>query len=301
MSKLVANGNSRESSRLVKSFELGLDQLKDYTLKPDGVFGITAKIICGDVTLESSELDFEFSIPFDDDMETNEGEIIIYNLTSNTIKKLKHKSEISIEAGYIGDTGVIFKGFITKVSTKRDGADKKTVIKCADRIVSSKLVEIPFKAGTKASYILKTLLKSYGGFPIAVFKVRRDWTYKDEQKVDGDAYEAIKKYSEVCGVSTYVSKGKIYCRYIKEGDNINFTVSADTGLIGSPEPYEEEVSAEDYKDVIKGYEVEMLFQHRIAAGSIVKLKSLSANGTYRVCSGEHKFNPDECITKIKMY
>lgn len=301
MSKLVADERSNVSSRLVKSIELGLDQLKDYTLKPDGVFGITAKIICGNVTLKSSELDFEFNIPFDDDMETNEGEITVYNLTSNTIKQIKHKSKISIEAGYIGDTGVIFSGFVTKVKTSRDGADKKTVIKCADRLVSKKMPELTFKKGTKASYILKKLLTSYGGFPIAVFKVRRDWTYKDEQKVDGDAYEAIKKYSEVCGVSTYVNKGKIYCRYIKEGDNINFTVSADTGLIGSPEPYEEEVSAEDYKDVIKGYEAEMLFQHRITAGSIVKLKSLYANGTYRVCSGEHKFNPDECTTKIKMY
>ena len=48
--------------------------------------------------------------------------------------------------------------------------------------------------------------------------------------------ENIKKYAQVCGVSVYVNKGKIYARHIKDGDNINFTVQASTGMIGSPEP-----------------------------------------------------------------
>ena len=75
----------------------------------------------------------------------------------------------------------------------------------------------------------------------------------------------------------------------------------DTGLIGSPEYYEEEKTAEDYKEIIKGYKCESLLQHRFAAGGIVSLKSLDANGEFRICSGEHIFNADECISNIKMY
>ena len=300
-SRLITNGNiDNPKSRLIKSMTQGIESLESFELKPQGVFGSEAKIISGGVTLKSSELDFEFTVKFDDDMEANDAEIIIYNLSQNTIKQLKKDSKISIEAGYKGDTGVVFSGYIKKVKTKREEADKVTTIQCIDDIATHTISEITFAAGTKASYILKTLLNKTGT-PIAVFSMRRDHTYEDEQKVDGDLMENIKKFSEVCGVSTYVNKGKIYSRHIKEGDNIYFELSEDTGLIGSPEEFEEELTAEDYKEVINGYECESLFQHRFAAGGKVKLTSLEASGEYRICSGEHRFNPDECISKIKIY
>lgn len=300
-SKLITTNNTNKNrSRLIKSITTGLEKLEDYTNKPKGVFGSEAKVICGGVTVKSSELDLEFTVKFDDDMEANEAEIIIYNLSQNTIQQFKNKSQISIEAGYSGDTGVVFSGYITKVRTKYEDADKVTTIKCIDDISEKTISETTYAAGTKASYILKDLLNKTGT-PIAVFSMRRDWTYEDEEKVDGDLMECIKHYSEVCGVSTYINKGKIYSRYIKEGDNLYFELSEDTGLINSPEEFEEEKTAEDYKEVINGYECECLLQHRFAAGGIVKLKSLNANGTYRICSGEHIFNADEAISKIKMY
>lgn len=294
------SGVSASKSRLIKAVSAGIDSLQSYEIKPNGVFGSEAKIICGDVTIKSSDLDVEFTVKFDDDMEANEAEIIVYNLSKSTINRFKNKAKISIEAGYKGDTGVIFVGYVTKVKTTMEGADKVTTIRCFDDVSKKTISEVTYAAGTKASYILKELLKKTGT-PIAVFKMRRDWTYKDEVKVDGDLMENIKSYSEVCGVSTYVNKGKIYSRYIKEGDNVYFDLSEETGLIGSPEEYEEEITAEDYKDVINGYECEMLLQHRMSAGAIVNLKSLEAKGTYRVCSGEHIFNRDEAITTAKMY
>lgn len=312
-SKFIIDGNNNAKSRLIKAFTKGVESLESYEIKPNGVFGSEAKIICGDVTIKSSDLDLEFTVKFDDDMEANEAEIIIYNLSKNTIEQFANKKAISIVAGYKGDTGVVFSGYITKVKTKTEGADKKTTIKCLDDIKEHTISEITYAEGTAASYILKDLLKKTG-IPIAVFKMRRDWTYEGEQKVDGDLMGNIKKFSEVCGVSTYVNKGKIYSRYIKEGDNLYFTLSENTGLIGSPEEYEEEknlvmqeANAEeekakvDYSETIKGYECEMLLQHRMSAGAIVTLKSLEANGTYRVCSGEHYFNSDECRTRAKMY
>ena len=300
-SKLIYKGKSDKTrSRLIKSMTAGLESLNGYEIKPDGVFGSRAKVICGGVTIDSTELDLEFTIKFDDDLEPNDAEITVYNLTNNTINQFKYHSEISIEAGYEGDTGVIFKGYVTKVATKHEGADKVTTIKCLDDISNRTISEITYTAGTSASYILKDLLNRTG-IPIAVFKMRRDWTYTDDEKVDGDLMENIKRYSDVCGVSTYINKGKIISRSLKEGDNTYFDLSEDTGLIGSPQPFEEEKTAEDYKETISGYECEMLLQHRMSAGSIVNLKSLYANGEFRVCSGEHRFSPDECITNAKMY
>lgn len=291
------NGQSKHESRLIKAMH---DVTKlPYSDVPNGVFGSQATVKCNGVTVKSNELDLEFTVPFDDDLIPNEAEIIIYNLTSNTISQLKKNAKISIEAGYKGDTGVIFNGFVSKVATKIDGADKVTTINCLDDVNKRTISNITFKKGTKASYILKTLIKKTET-PIAVFKIRRDWTYKDEVSIDGDLMDNIKKYAEVCGISVFVSKGKIYARYIKDGDNLNFTLSADTGLIGSPEPFEEEQTAEDFKETVKGYKCECLLQHRMTTAGIITLKSRFANGKYRIRSGEHRFNESEAITTVEV-
>lgn len=300
MSKFISEGKENARSKLIKAVSQGIDSLQSYEITPNGVFGSEAKIMCGAATIKSSELDLEFTVKFDDDMEANEAEIIIYNLSQTTLAEFKKDREISIEAGYKGDTGVIFNGYITKVRTKKENADRITTVKCFDDIKDHTITEITYSAGTKASKILRDLLEKTGT-PIEVFQMRRDHTYENEVKVDGDLMQNIKKYSEVCGVSTYVRNGRIISRHIKVGDNIYFTLSEETGLIGSPEEFEEEQTAEDYKEVINGYECECLLQHRFSAGGIVSLKSLFANGEFRICSGEHSFSPDECISKIKMY
>lgn len=294
---VMQDGKNDVHSALVKAFE---SWKTPYDMRPDGVFGSVATIKSGQVAISSDTLDVEFEVPFDDDMEPNEASITVYNLSDNTIKQLKKDAEISITAGYKGDTGVLFKGYISKVQTSRDGADRVTTIYALDDIKEHKIESISYKEGTKASKILQDLIGKTG-IPVAVFKVRRDHTYKDSQTVSGDLMQNIGRYAEVCGISVYVSKGKIYARYIKEGDNLNFNVSTETGMIDYPCPYTEEVKAEDYTDTIDGYEVEMLLQHRMCAGAIVNLKSKIGSGKYRVCSGQHSFSPDEAITKIKMY
>lgn len=284
-------------SALVKAFDTWTTPVD---IRPEGVFGSVAVVKSGQVTISSETLDVEFDVPFDDDMEANEAEIVVYNLSDNTIKQLKKGASITIEAGYKGDTGVVFDGFISKVKTEYDDADKKTTIYALDDIKEHNIVNMTFGKNAKASSILKKLIGKTG-LPVAVFKIRRDHTYDHEQTIDGDLMENISRLAKVCGISVYVSKGKIYARHIKEGDNINFTVSSETGMIGSPTEYTEEITAEDFTDVIDGYDVKMLLQHRMCTGAIVSLKSKVATGTYRVCSGRHSFSQHEATTKIKMY
>lgn len=272
-----------------------------YSVRPSGMFGSIAIVKCGNLSISSEKLDLEFTVPFDDDMEPNEAEIVIYNIEDSTIAKFKMGSLISIEAGYGDDTGVLFEGYITKVKTRReDGIDKVTTIKAMDDIKNHTVESISFAAGTQASYILKTLLDRTG-IPIAVFTPRRDHTYVDSQTVDGDLMANIKKYATVCGISAYVNKGKIYARHKKEGDNFEFYVDWTTGLIGTTSDYTEEIKAEDFTETVNGYEAEMLLQHRISTGAIVRLNSKNVFGDFRVCSGEHRFSEFEAITKIKVY
>lgn len=299
-SKLVMDGAKTNSSRLIKAMK-GWNTGNFFTDPPKGVFGSEATIKCNDAVIKSSELDIEFTIPFDDDLEPNEAEITIYNLNDTTISRLKKGEKITVTAGFKGDTGLIFTGYIDKAKSAFEGVDRKTTLKCLDRVKKNELEEITYKAGTKASTILKDLIGKTGT-QLEVFKVRHDYTYKDEQKVDGDLMENIKKFADICGISVYVSEGKIYARYLKEGDNLNFTVKEDTGMIGSPTEYEEEITAnENHHETITGYEIETLLQHRFRAGGIIKLSSRNASGQYRIRSGTHTFSIGEATSKIKVF
>lgn len=266
---------------------------------PDGIFGRKIIIKSENVEIDSETLDCEFTVPFDDNTECNEAEIVVYNLTQNTIKNLKNNQNITITAGYGKDVGVIFNGRISKTLTKRVGVDKKTTIYAIDDtdLKEKDVEEISYTAGTKASYILKDLLKRLK-LPIAVFKVRYDHAYENAVNVSGGLMSNIEKFASVCGISAYVLKGRIYARHISAGSDINFTVSEETGLIETPEEFEEEVEEESYTETIKGYKLKMLLQHRMTTGAVITLKSLNAKGRFVVREGTHTFDGTNFITEI---
>lgn len=289
-----SNFNKRSSTIFNNIFS----DIKSYEDIPKGTFDFNSIIKSGNIVLNFKDLDFDFNVHFDDDLEANQCDIVIYNLSDNTINNLKKGNEISIEAGYKKDTGIIFKGFIDQVKTGYEDVDKVTSIICYSCVGTERVENVTYAENTKASKILKDLILKLK-MPIAVFNVRRDWTYESSVTIDGNLREEIKKYAEVCGISVYANNGSIYARYIKDGDNINFTVNENTGMIGSPEHYNEEIKAEDYIDTIDGYKIEMLLQHRVTTASIINLSSRVANGIFRVRKGEHIFNNGEAITKIE--
>lgn len=301
---LTKNPNTTHISRIIKAAQ-SLN-LEDYSTKPSGVWGSTATIKCNDVAIRSADLDFEFTIPFDDNLESNEGEIIVYNLSNNTINQLKIDGNLTVVAGYEGDTGLIFNGVVRKKSSKREGADRASTIKVIDGVTTSteKLIENgkleESYDGTPAKDILKALLEAEGS-PIAKFEVKSDYAYENSVSIGDDLQAEIKKYSEVCGVSTFKVKGKIYCCKLEDVSNgVTFDVSEETGMIGSPSPFEEVVKIGDKEETIKGFDIEMLLQHRAAVGAIVNLKSEQYKGKYYIKSGTHRFNQNEATTTIRV-
>jgi SHS2 domain-containing protein len=110
--------------------------------------------------------------------------------------------------------------------------------------------------------------------------------------------ENIKKYAEICGVSAYVCKSKIYVCPLTYGTQYTFYLTADTGLLGAVS-FEEEVTAEDYTDTITGLDIEMLLQHQIQTGSIINISSKNHKGDFRVKEGSHTYDGSEFKTTVK--
>ena len=298
----VIKGTGRDlDSRIVESIrhlesEIILDTEQADT---SGLYHHTVTIKIGDITIDNEELDCEFDIPFDDDTEADEAEIIVYNISDTTIQNIKRDAQISVTAGYGDDTGIIFSGIISKVRSYYSGNDRVTEIYAIDQAVlkERELKSKSYTKGTKASKILQDLI-SQVGIPVAVFAPKRDHTYKDKSTVDGGLMENIRKYAKVCGVSAYICKGQIYVRHILDGDGLDFTLSSDTGLLSLSE-FEEEQTAEDFKDTVKGYEMTMLLQHRITTASLIHVQSRNVTGVYRVREGSHTYDGTDFLTKVK--
>ena len=298
----VIKGTGRDlDSRIVESIRHLESEIILETEQADtsGLYHHTVTIKIGDITIDNEELDCEFDIPFDDDTEADEAEIIVYNISDTTIQNIKRDAQISVTAGYGDDTGIIFSGIISKVRSYYSGNDRVTEIYAIDQAVLKER-ELKSKSsakGTKASKILQDLI-SQVGIPVAVFAPKRDHTYKDKSTVDGGLMENIRKYAKVCGVSAYICKGQIYARHILDGDGLDFTLSSDTGLLSLSE-FEEEQTAEDFKDTVKGYEMTMLLQHRITTASLIHVQSRNVTGVYRVREGSHTYDGTDFLTKVK--
>lgn len=297
-SSLFESAKNEKISSMVEAMRGWETSLASSSEKPKGQFGRVVKIQTGGLTL-TNDLDLEFEVPFDDNTEANEASITIYNLTKTTIGRLKTDEEISITAGYGSDTGVIFTGVISSVKTKWSGMDKITTITAVDDVKRKEkdIKSISFKAGVKASYILKTLVGKLN-LPIAVFKTKRDHTYTEAVTVSGGLMSNIEEYAEVCGVSAYINKRKVYVRHLTDGDNLGFEVNVNTGLIDSPEEFTEEIDNEDYTETINGVTFKMLLEHRITTASIITLKSRDHSGKYRVREGKHICNENDFFTEI---
>jgi hypothetical protein len=287
-------------SKIIESLKRLEKSINVETSKGDNaLFKRSIIIQTGKVTITANDLDMEFDVEFDDDTETNESEITVYNLSDTTIQNIKKGEKLTLTAGYKEDTGIILSGFISQVKTSFDDLDKVTTIKVVDSAggAEREIKDLAFAKGVSASKVLRKLIEMTK-LPLAVFSIQRDFVYKDGLTINDGLMETIKKQARVCGVSAYVNKGQVYVQPLSKGEDVNFSLTVDTGLISLSE-FEEEITAEKFTDAVKGYEITMLLQHRISTGSILNIQSKNVSGRYRVREGQHTYDGSDFITKVK--
>lgn len=260
----------------------------------DKLFGRVVKVhIEGDYKVDFSrkDLHIEFEVPFDDDEKPNESWISIYNLSANSINKIKKDAAITLQAGYTSDYGVLVQGKISRVTTNRNGVDKITTIYILEGQDYSGIKtpkEIAFQAGTTAEVIINRLVKELG-IRLAEMKLPKNPVYKSGYTVTGNIQNNLLEVVKECGAALYYRRGSLIIRSITEGTDERFLLEESTGLIESPETFEEEG--------VKGYSFKCLLQHRITTASIIEFKSKTANGKYRAKKGKHICQGNEFRTE----
>lgn len=257
-------------------------------------FKHSVEVKIGERTFESSKLHIEFDVPFDDDADPNESVIRIYNLSENSINQLQRNQVVTINAGYEGDVGVLMQGRVSYVSTRKQGPDIVTSVYAIDGpdLSGVKIERKAFAKGTKASTILKSLVPLLK-LPVASFILPKDKSYPKGYSLSGKIADNLASVAHDCGASFYVNRGKLYIRPLAVGDDAQFILKTDTGLIGSPEYFQDD-------DGMKGYSIESLLQYRITTGSIIDIESRFAKGRFRVRRGRHTCSGDEFITQAEV-
>jgi hypothetical protein len=246
-------------------------------------FGRVTEVIFKDKSFSMADFNMEGTIPFDNDVLPNEAEIRIWNLSDDSINRIKRGDVALVNAGYKGDVGTILYGFISKIQTRWDGMDRVTTINImdSDDITSRKVTDIAYTPGTLASYILRDMAGQLG-LPVGQMHLNQDYRYEEGYTASDEVSKVIQDVAADCGTSAYVNKGKLYIRNLRIGADDVFSLSATTGLIGSPEPWEDES--------FSGFNLISQLQYRITTASVIDLSCRQFTGRLHVRSGTHKFS-----------
>lgn len=228
----------------------------------------------------SANFTITFRVPFSTSAEPDVAEVSVYNLSEDSTARIKEGGPIILKAGYKDDIGAILSGRIDSALTRWDGPDKITTLAVSDGGIEWRNAEVnrTYQAGATASYIMQDLAGILG-LEIADISPAADVAYPLGRTISGSVDKALKGLVEDTSSKMYIYKDRLYIRPENTGTETGFILSADTGLIGSPELFLEEGRAL--------YKVRALLNHRIGADSLLRIQSKTARGLFRVVSGEH--------------
>lgn len=274
-------------------------------------FGFNTKLTVntgdGVLTIDSANFEIHFTVEFTDEATPSQTTIQIYNQNQTTINRFKKDQQITLSAGFSGDTGVISNGKIRYIHPPvADGGDNMLELVCFDGTdystdkreftdstenTKSNQIQVSFTAGVSARYVIETLARA-ANIGVQIVSLRNDKAYDEAYSASGkpiDCLEEVAKYAES---SLYYRKGELIVRDINAGYDESFTLGATSGLLSSPSREED--------DDWQGYSVQSIFNHRFATASIIDINSRYVKGRFRVKSGSHSFDGVKAETSLEV-
>jgi hypothetical protein len=224
----------------------------------------------------SDTIDIDFLVEFDDDPEPNVAEISLWNPSEDTIGRIKKGTKIIVNAGFVGDLGVIISGTVGDYEVVRYDVDKELKLYVGDGIdIWNTVIKKTYK-NINADSVVRNLLESSG--LRAKIDLGKNITYP-QIAFNGPIQDALKRIAQDTDSKFFIKNGQGYMVKDSYKEKSIFLLNRTSGLIGSPE-----------RVIIKekvGYRISCLLQHRINVGSYIRIESRSVNGDFRVIKGKH--------------
>lgn len=252
-------------------------------------FGRVIEVTVGGKLFASPPLTIEFDLPFSESSAANVGEVKIYNLAEKTVKTLEVDAPVVVQAGYEGDVGTVAVGTASEVSTSWVGVDKVTTIVVGDGAAKwlSARVNRSWRQGVRASHVARDIIDLLG-LRLGRLQLPYDVQYPTGKAFSTSAKAALEEIAADTGAKLHVTREAIYLVPPGDWQRIGVYLSAETGLIESPQPSSQKPGA---------YRIRTLLQHRITTDTMVEIESRTARGQYRVAEGRHKSSLQEHVTE----
>jgi hypothetical protein len=177
----------------------------------------------------------------------NNAEVAIWNLSPSSQAGLAKLANVPVrlEAGYVGDVGVVFQGDLRSARTKREGPDTVTRVSGGDGEVKIRTARInrTFAAGTPIGTVLRELGKALG---VGEGNLRQflgaqlrngSKTLSRALTLRGSVFDELEHVTRSCGLGWSIQDSALQLREagLPVGDRQGPLLRPDTGLIGEVE------------------------------------------------------------------
>ncbi len=216
----------------------------------------------------------------------NQAELRIWNLSKDSRAKMKKDLLVSIQAGYQEDISLIFSGTMRKVDHPQVGPDIITRARIGDgeKEIKKSKISTSFKGKATPEQVLKKLAEATGlKVGNAIKKAQKgdlDGALKELTTgvvLSGNPYDIMQTTARNLGYDLSVQDGALIMLGADETlDYSAYLLSAQTGLVGSPEQAE--------SSVVKGGIIKCvsLLNGELIPGREVMLKSRQFDGSCRI-------------------
>lgn len=188
-----------------------------------------------------------FAIERDVKRVPNNAEVAVWNLSPSSRAALAKLSNVPVrlEAGYVGEVGVIFQGDLRSCRSKREGTDIITRVSGGDGEVRIRTARInrTFAAGTPIGTVLRDLGKALG---VGEGNLRQflgaklgngSKTLSRSLTLRGSVFDELECVTRSCGLSWSIQDSALQIREVglPVGDRQGPLLRPDSGLIGQVE------------------------------------------------------------------
>lgn len=211
----------------------------------------------------------------------NPTSIFIYNLSQDSRSTLKANSVVILKAGYGNSTEKIFQGNLSRVRTRKEGADYVTQIEAADGLFAFQNARIDqsFRTSVGVQQVVNTLIGAIknAGVDQGQVQITNPDVYNNGIVLSGRAVDVLREVCDKHDLSFSIQDGKITILPIGASRGVPaFVLSPNTGLIGIPEQ----------RDV--GISFKALLNPKLAPFQPVILQSKFINGLYTTAKVVHE-------------
>lgn len=284
------------------------------TVDLDTKLGTTEKSSSNLYLLQDHQI--TFSIKKDNNKDPNQAEIVIYNLSDDTVnyinRGIRNNLAVALAVGYEGEELVmVFKGTIQWVSDTFDSVDRKTTLHCLDGgiNIAEARTSRSYPKGTKIKRVVTDLVKDLGTTEGNIH-VDNDQTLSSATAMCGNTSHYLEHICKSIDHNVSIQDGSVYVTPRSQMSSARSAyISPETGLIGSPEPFHNDIkptkkvtkSSKKAKKPTDGVKFKCQMNGAILPEKTIWLKSRDYDGPFKVVSVSHNGDKEgkEWVTEVE--